>query len=43
MQEIQKEPPPEVPEDKRSCKKGGFREFGFENQGRCIRVVNHAS
>ena len=38
------EPPPaEVPENKRACKKGGFREFGFKNQGQCIKAVNHAS
>jgi hypothetical protein len=38
------EPPPaEVPEDKQACKKGGFREFGFRNQGQCIKAVNHAS
>jgi hypothetical protein len=34
LQEIQTEPPSEVPEDKRSCKKGGSKEFGLINQGR---------
>jgi predicted outer membrane repeat protein len=38
------EPPPtEVPEDKQACKKGGYEEFGFKNQGQCIKAVNHAS
>jgi hypothetical protein len=38
------EPPPaEVPEDKQACKKGGYEEFEFKNQGQCIRAVNHAS
>lgn len=39
------EPPPPTggtPEDKQACKKGGFREFGFKNQGLCIKAVNHA-
>jgi predicted outer membrane repeat protein len=36
------EPPPaEVPEDKQACKKGGYEEFGFRNQGQCIKAVNH--
>jgi predicted outer membrane repeat protein len=38
------EPPPaEAPEDKQACKKGGYEEFGFKNQGQCIKAVNHAS
>jgi hypothetical protein len=36
------EPPPEGPEDKQACKKGGYEEFGFKNQGQCIKAVNHA-
>lgn len=28
------------PETKNDCKKGGWEEFGFENQGQCIRFVN---
>jgi hypothetical protein len=37
------EPPPTEPEDKQACKKGGWKEFGFKNQGACIKVVNHPS
>jgi predicted outer membrane repeat protein len=37
------ERPPSAPEDKQACKKGGFREFGFKNQGQCIKAVNQAS
>lgn len=29
-----------VPADKNECKKGGWEEFGFKNQGQCIRFVN---
>jgi hypothetical protein len=36
-------PPTGTPEDKQACEKGGFREFGFKNQGQCIKAVNHAS
>jgi hypothetical protein len=25
------------------CKKGGYEEFGFKNQGQCVKAVNHAS
>jgi len=36
------EPPPtEQPQSKAECKKGGYEEFGFKNQGRCIKAVNH--
>jgi hypothetical protein len=28
------------PESKNQCKKGGWEEFGFRNQGQCIRFVN---
>ncbi len=28
------------PETKNDCKKGGWQEFGFKNQGQCIRYVN---
>jgi hypothetical protein len=43
VQGLGSEPPPsEVPEDKQAYKKGGFREFGFRNQGQCIKAVNHA-
>ena len=29
-----------TPETKKDCKKGGWEEFGFRNQGQCIRFVN---
>jgi TolB protein len=32
-----------TPRNKADCKKGDYREFGFENQGRCIAFVNGAS
>jgi CSLREA domain-containing protein len=41
VQGVGSEPPPE-PEDKQACKKGGYEEFGFKNQGQCIKAVNHA-
>jgi plastocyanin len=28
--------------DKQACKKGGYEEFGFKNQGQCIKAVKHA-
>jgi hypothetical protein len=37
------EPPTEEPANKQACKKGGWKQFGFENQGRCIKAANHAS
>jgi hypothetical protein len=33
------EPPP----NKQACKKGGYKEFCFNNQGQCIKAVNEAS
>jgi hypothetical protein len=37
-------PPPPVPTDKDQCKKGGFKAFGFKNQGQCVSsVVSHKS
>jgi hypothetical protein len=27
-------------EDKQACKKGGYEQFGFKNQGQCIKAVN---
>jgi hypothetical protein len=43
VQGLGSEPPPaEVPENKQACKKGGYEEFGFRNQGLCIKAVNHA-
>jgi predicted outer membrane repeat protein len=41
--EVQKKTPTEPPPDKRSCRKGGWKEFGFKNQGQCIKAVNQAS
>ena len=32
-----------VPRTKADCKKGGHEAFGFENQGRCVKAVNHAA
>jgi hypothetical protein len=29
-----------VPETKDDCKKGGWEDFGFKNQGQCIKFVN---
>ena len=38
------EPPPtEQPQTKEECKKGGYEEFGYKNQGQCIKAVNHPS
>jgi hypothetical protein len=34
------EEPPTEPEDKQACKKGGWKELGFKNQGQCIKAVN---
>ena len=43
VQGLGSEPPPaEVPEDKQACKKGGYEQFSFKNQGQCIKAVNHA-
>ena len=30
-----------TPATKDDCKNGGYRLFGFANQGRCITAVNH--
>ena len=36
------EPPPtEQPQTKEDCKKGGWKELGFKNQGQSIKAVNH--
>jgi hypothetical protein len=32
-----------VPKTKADCKKGGYKDFGFKNQGQCIKAVNHGS
>jgi hypothetical protein len=34
------EPPAPQPESKDDCKKGGWADFGFKNQGQCIKFVN---
>jgi hypothetical protein len=31
------------PTTKEECKKGGYKEFGFKNQGRCITFVNRSA
>ena len=32
---------PSLPTAKNQCQNGGWRRFGFKNQGRCIRSVKH--
>jgi hypothetical protein len=32
-----------APTTKEDCKKGGYANYGFKNQGQCIKAVNHAS
>lgn len=39
--ELEQRPP--QPKSKAECKKGGWEEFGFNNQGRCIAFVNRAT
>jgi Tol biopolymer transport system component len=34
---------PMGPKSKDECKKGGYKEFGFKNQGQCIAFVNRAA
>jgi TolB protein len=36
-------PDPTGPQTKADCKKGGYKNFGFKNQGQCIKAVNQAS
>jgi hypothetical protein len=36
-------PPTEQPQTNEDCKNGGYEEFGFKNQGQCIKAVNHPS
>lgn len=33
--------PPARPTSKKQCKRGGYKRFGFKNQGRCIKYVQH--
>jgi hypothetical protein len=43
VQGLGSEPPPaEAPEDKQACEKRGYEQFGFKNQGQCIKAVNYA-
>jgi hypothetical protein len=37
----QTETTPVIPTSKEQCKNGGWRAFGFKNQGQCIKAVNH--
>jgi hypothetical protein len=39
--ELVQQPP--KPTTKEECKKGGYKEFGFKNQGRCIAFVNRSA
>jgi hypothetical protein len=32
-----------APTTKEDCKNGGYANYGFKNQGQCIKAVNHAS
>jgi hypothetical protein len=32
---------PESPTSKEQCKDGGWRQFGFANQGQCIKSAGH--
>jgi hypothetical protein len=34
---------PTTPQTKADCKRGDYRDFGYRNQGQCIKAVNHAS
>jgi len=35
--------PPTFPTSEEQCKEGGYAQFGFENQGRCIKAVKQES
>jgi hypothetical protein len=32
-------PGPSGPQTKADCKNGGYKDFGFKNQGQCIKAV----
>ena len=32
---------PSLPTSKAQCRKGGYAQFGFKNQGQCVAFVNH--
>jgi hypothetical protein len=34
---------PTLPTSKAECKRGGYKDFGFENQGQCIASVQKAA
>jgi hypothetical protein len=34
--------PNNVPTTKDQCKKGGFAQYGFKNQGQCVSFVEHS-
>jgi hypothetical protein len=36
-------PTPVVPATKEQCKNGGYKDFGFNNPGQCIKAVNAAN
>ena|SRR5215208_1682317 len=36
-------PGPTGPKTKADCKNGGYKDFGFKNQGECIKAVKKAS
>jgi hypothetical protein len=36
-------PQPRLPTTEGQCKHGGWKQFGFKNQGRCIRFVKRGS
>lgn len=33
-------PPPDDPQTRQDCMRGGWADYGFRNQGQCIRFVN---
>jgi pullulanase len=39
LEEEPEPPEPEMPTDKRQCFDGGWRDFGFRNQGQCVSYV----
>jgi hypothetical protein len=36
-------PDPTMPTSKADCKNGGYKEFGYKNQGQCFEAVRKAS
>jgi hypothetical protein len=35
--------PPQLPTTKEQCKKGGWEELGYPNQGQCVSEVNRSN